>query len=244
MSKHEIMITGAAGRMGRSIGELAPNHAFVVGAAVDRVDGFVQSLDSVNWANIAVCIDFSSPHFLKELLPYLLKHRIPLVSGTTGLSPEMVSHLSDVSKTIPLFYATNMSRGVAVLRRLVQQATELLPEWDIELTEIHHHNKKDAPSGTANTLLDDIATVRSDINKVHGREGLVGARSTDEIGVHSVRAGGVVGEHTLLFAGSEERIEITHKAESRALFAHGALDAARWILTQPAGLYSMVDLIM
>lgn len=225
MNKKQMIVTGAAGRMGRSIIEHASEYDFSISVQVDRSDGF-SPLSKVLFENATLCVDFSSPELLMELLPQLTAHRIPLVSGTTGLTDVQMARLREASKVIPLFYATNMSRGIAVLRHLIQQAASLLPEWDIELTEIHHHHKKDAPSGTAQTLLNDIKTLRSAM-----------------VQVHSQRVGDVVGEHSLLFGGAGERIEITHKADDRALFSKGALRAADWLLTQPAGFYSISDMI-
>lgn len=243
MNKKQMILTGASGRMGKAITERISHTTFSIIASIDKANGSSPLLEKVPFDIATLCVDFSSPELLMELLPYLVMHNIPLVSGTTGLTENQMEKLREASKDIPLFYATNMSRGIAVLRRLIQQATSLLPEWDIELTEIHHHNKKDAPSGTAQTLLNDIKTIRSELVQIHGREGLLGARKVDEIGVHSVRMGDVVGEHSLLFAGAGERIEITHKAHSRDLFSEGAFHAAEWLLTKPAGFYSMDEML-
>jgi 4-hydroxy-tetrahydrodipicolinate reductase len=170
-----------------------------------------------------------------------------IVIGTTGHSPAQMEAIARAAETIPIVLAANFSVGVNTLFWLTRKAAELLGEgFDLEIVETHHRLKKDAPSGTAKRLAQILADARSlnyERNVAHGRQGLVGARPVDEIGMHAIRAGDVVGEHTVVFASNGERLELTHKASSRETFATGAARAAQWIIGKPAGLYSMEDVL-
>ncbi|MDY5184459.1 4-hydroxy-tetrahydrodipicolinate reductase [Helicobacter trogontum] len=190
-----------------------------------------------------VIIDFSSAEATKNLLEHARIHPTPLVIGTTGLQTSHMQLLEQCAKSMPILYATNMSEGVAMLNKLVALLGTQLRNYDIEITEIHHRHKKDAPSGTALTLAKTAATARNlDENVLKfGREGLA-LRNKDEIGVLSLRGGDVVGRHTVGFYADGEYIELTHNATSRATFAKGALHAALWLINQPSGLYSMQDI--
>ena len=171
----------------------------------------------------------------------------PLVIGTTGHTPEEKETLRQIAQKIPIVWTSNYSTGVNTLFWLARKTAEILgPDFDIEIVEMHHRHKKDAPSGTADTLGRILAEVRGKQYEQiarHGRQGLVGERSCDEIGMHSLRGGDVVGDHTVIFASQGERVELTHKASSRETFANGALRAAQWALTQSPGLYSMQDVL-
>ncbi|MFN5805250.1 MAG: 4-hydroxy-tetrahydrodipicolinate reductase, partial [Opitutia bacterium] len=176
------------------------------------------------------------------------KHRKPLVIGTTGHTAEEKAAINAAIKGLPVVWAGNYSVGVTLLNALVRQAARSLADagrWDVEVLEMHHRLKKDAPSGTAETLLKILLEERKLAKEAlkHGRDGLVGERPLGEIGVHAIRGGDVVGDHTVLFAAEGERLELTHKASNREIFARGAVRAARWLKSQPAGLYGMEDVL-
>jgi 4-hydroxy-tetrahydrodipicolinate reductase len=170
-----------------------------------------------------------------------------MVIGTTGHSNEDRSQITGLSSIIPMVLSSNYSTGVNTLFWLTRKATEILgPGFDLEVVEMHHRLKRDAPSGTARTLAEILAEVRKEqLEKVirHGREGIVGERTATEIGMHSIRGGDVVGDHTVIFAGLGERVELTHKASTRETFANGALRAAEWVARQKPGLYDMQDVL-
>ncbi len=171
----------------------------------------------------------------------------PLVVGTTGMTPDQEARCRDAARSIPVVKATNFSIGVTVLLQLVQETAKLLgPSFDIEIIESHHNLKKDAPSGTALSLAQAAAKARGidlEKNARHGRKGLVGERPPTEIGIHAIRAGDIVGQHTVLFGGIGETLELGHRAQSRDTFALGALRAAKWIVGQPPGYYTMRDVL-
>ena len=191
-----------------------------------------------------VIIDFTLPEGTEALLEALLENPKPLVSGTTGLSQHQQNLMIELSKKVPVLYATNMSLGIALLKRLVAMTSEKLRDFDIEIVEMHHRYKKDAPSGTALTLAEFAAKARGlDLDKVRvsGRDGNIGERSKDEIGVFALRGGDIVGRHTVGFYNDGEFIELHHTATSRDTFAKGAIKAAKWLVSQEAGLYSIDD---
>lgn len=193
-----------------------------------------------------VVIDFSTPQATQALLQEVLSNPKPLVIGTTGLDCNQMQLLEQVSKTTPIVYATNTSQGVALLNKLAYLASRILKEGDIEISEIHHRNKKDAPSGTAMTLAQVCAKARGldlESMRVSGRDGNIGARKDNEIGVMSFRGGDIVGRHTVGFYCDGEYLEITHNATNRATFAKGALRASQWVVSQKAGLYNMSDVL-
>jgi 4-hydroxy-tetrahydrodipicolinate reductase len=170
-----------------------------------------------------------------------------MVIGTTGHSSEDRTQLTSLSSQIPMVLSSNFSTGVNMLLWLTRKAAEALgPGFDLEIVEMHHRLKRDAPSGTARTLAEILAEVRKQqLERVarHGRSGIVGERTPTEIGIHSVRGGDVVGDHTVIFANTGERVELTHKASSRETFANGALRAAAWVVRQKPGLYDMLDVL-
>ena len=196
------------------------------------------------FANCDVVIDFTIKDGAINLLNYARTDPKPLVIGTTGLGEDGASLLKLASAAMPILYATNMSLGVAVLNRLAALASKALREFDAEIVEQHHRHKKDAPSGTALTLGERVAAARGLNLKdvlVTGRDGLVGARSKDEIAILAVRGGDVVGRHTVGFYNEGEFIELNHTATSRATFAKGAIKAAIWVAGQQSGLYGIDD---
>ncbi|GAA5133767.1 4-hydroxy-tetrahydrodipicolinate reductase [Prosthecobacter algae] len=242
MSEFKLLVTGCKGRMGQAVISAAEAQGVAVGASMDVGDSLSEALPKCSCT-----IDFSSHHFTKELLAESLRLGKGLVIGTTGHTDEELALIKEASKTIPVVFASNFSVGVNTLFWLTRKAAELLgPDFDLEVVEMHHRMKKDSPSGTARTLVEILAGVRGldyDTDCRHGRFGDVGARTPKEIGVHALRGGDVVGDHTVVFANLGERVELTHKASSRDTFAGGAVRAARWLADKPAGLYDMQDVL-
>jgi len=262
----KIGIFGATGRMGKNLIEavlndacatlhsasVRPSSAFlgmdagtVIGQAVCGIT--LTNYTAIDADSASVFIDFTLPESLEEHLAYCVSHCRPIVIGTTGLSTAQLALLDEAAKTIPIVFAANYSVGVNLLVKLAQQTAEIMGESaDIEIIETHHRYKVDAPSGTALALGEGIAeTTGRDLAKeaVYGREGYTGERDQQTIGFATVRGGDVVGDHTVLFADIGERIELTHKASSRMTFAKGAVKAAHWVVAQPPGLYSMMDVL-
>lgn len=192
-----------------------------------------------------VIIDFSSPNSLNSLLEYGVEKRIPLVIATTGLSEENIECIVEASKIIPIFQSSNTSLGVNTLINLVKKAAVVLEKnFDIEIIEKHHNKKVDAPSGTAYMIANAInGELGNSKEFIYGREGNKGERRKNNIGIHAVRGGTIPGEHTVIFAGEDEVIEIKHTAFSKDIFAAGAIKAARYIINQEKGLYNMDSLI-
>ncbi|MBL7151141.1 MAG: 4-hydroxy-tetrahydrodipicolinate reductase [Candidatus Omnitrophica bacterium] len=233
----KLGIAGVCGKMGRRILELAQkDRDFEVTLALERKGTpmigreigklkISSSLDGLFLADVFV--DFTAPEAADVHLDYVAKYKKALVLGTTALSQAQLKKVEEVSKTVPVVYSVNMSVGVNVLFSLLPQIAQRLgPDYRIEIVEAHHKDKKDAPSGTAKKM----AQLLSDATK-------------REVAVHAVRLGDIVGDHTVIFCGNSERIEIKHQAHSRDLFALGALKAAKWIKGRPAGLYSMQDVL-
>lgn len=249
----KIGIHGASGKMGRMIIECLKNEPDAKLSAAYTIepldfalpDGVVltDKFDEL-FANCDVVIDFTIKDGAINLLNYARTDPKPLVIGTTGLGEDGANLLKLASAAMPILYATNMSLGVAVLNRLAELASKALREFDAEIVEQHHRHKKDAPSGTALTLGERVAAARGLNLKevlVTGRDGLVGARSKDEIAILAVRGGDVVGRHTVGFYNEGEFIELNHTATSRATFAKGAIKAAIWVAGQSSGLYGIDD---
>jgi 4-hydroxy-tetrahydrodipicolinate reductase len=239
----QILITGARGRMGQALIACARNHrGLEIAGQVDQGDDLAGSMSLCD-----VVIDFSSHSATPVIANLCAQHQKALVIGTTGLNDTETFEVRRCAATIPMVWASNYSTGVNTLFWLTQKAAEILgPDFDLEVVEMHHRLKKDAPSGTAKSLAEILAAVRRlQYTKAarHGREGIVGERTGDEIGVHSIRGGDVVGDHTVIFATQGERVELTHKASSRDTFANGALRAAQWIVKQKPGLYDMQDVL-
>lgn len=236
-----IAINGANGRMGRALQDLLQGDArFELVAAVGASSGW----DNVPRADVV--IDFSSPAGFDAALAHCVAHRVALVSGTTGLDAAQRTASDEATRAIPLLHAANFSLGIAVLTRVLREAAAALPDWDLEILEAHHARKVDAPSGTALALGRAAAKTRGqDFGEVAvlSREGQVGARPGGAIGFSAIRAGDIVGEHTAMLATSGERLELSHRATDRTIFARGALIAAAWLAGKPAGAYSMDDAI-
>jgi len=190
-------------------------------------------------------VDFSFHDATQQFASVCAENRTALVIGTTGHSAGEKAQISDLKSQIPIVWASNYSTGVNTLFWLTRKAAEILGAgFDLEIVEMHHRKKTDAPSGTAATLAEILAAVRKEQMVIrHGRHGITGERTDAEIGVHSLRGGDVVGDHTVIFAATGERLELTHKASSRETFARGALRAAQWVIRQKPGLYDMQDVL-
>ena len=227
--------------MGRKICELAEGSELEVVSRVDVADGFDREWSTA----VEGVIDFSFHTAVAPAVEKAAAQGIPYVIGTTGLTPEEQARVDAASKKIPIVQSGNYSLGVNLLLELVRKAATVLgPEYDVEITEMHHRHKKDAPSGTALMLAKAAAAGRGRPNEfVFGRHGDIGERPTGEIAVHALRGGSVVGDHTVMFAGDLERVEITHKAQDRAAFAAGALKALAWAKGRPAGIYTMRNVL-
>jgi 4-hydroxy-tetrahydrodipicolinate reductase len=236
-----ILINGARGRMGQALATTVPALGLSVGAAMNAGDDLAAGL-----ARSDVIIDFSAPHATKAVLELAVAQRKPVVIGTTGHSVEAKRELLALAATIPCVWTGNFSVAVNLLFALTRRAAAVLgSDYDAEVVEMHHRFKKDAPSGTAARLLEIILEERKLTAEAlrHGREGLTGARSPTEVGIHSLRGGDVVGDHTVIFAALGERLELTHKASDRAIYARGAVRAAQWVVAQPPGVYDMQDVL-
>lgn len=238
-----ILITGISGRMGQAVIQAATE----AGVPISSTHDAGQDLDSAV-AKADCIIDFSVHSFTKNLVDSAIKHGTRLVIGTTGHSDEERAFIHEAAKKIPIVYASNYSVGVNTLFWLTRHAARILTQdrFDIEVTEMHHKHKIDAPSGTARRLLEilneETATSYQD-DVAHGRLGNIGPRKPREIGMHTLRGGDVVGDHTVIFSADGERVELTHKASSRLTFAAGAVRAACWLENQPVGLYDMQDVL-
>ena len=239
----KAIITGAKGRMGKALIACAPNHGNLeVVGQVDQGDDL-----AIVIAHGDVVIDFSLHSATPGIADLCAKHKKALVIGTTGHKDAERTQISNLKSQIPIVWSSNYSTGVNTLFWLTRKAAEILGAgYDLEVVEMHHRLKKDAPSGTAESLariLADVRKVQLATEARHGREGIVGERTTQEIGIHSIRGGDVVGDHTVIFAANGERVELTHKASSRDTFANGALRAALWVVKQKPGLYDMQDVL-
>jgi 4-hydroxy-tetrahydrodipicolinate reductase len=236
-----ILINGAKGRMGQAVAAAATEIGVTIGAAVDVGDDIAAGL-----AKCDLVIDFSSHTATRSLLEIAIAQRKPVVLGTTGHSAEEKKHLLALAARVPCVWAGNFSVGVNLLFALTRRAAAVLgSDYDAEVIEMHHRFKKDAPSGTAARLLEIILEERKlDASALrHGREGITGERKPTEVGVHALRGGDVVGDHTVMFAAFGERVELTHKANDRGIFARGALRAAQWVAAQKPGVYDMQDVL-
>jgi 4-hydroxy-tetrahydrodipicolinate reductase len=254
----KIAISGALGRMGRRVAALALEGGHSIVGAVDVSeqgksygtlinDPQVKAKVAAAYSGGAdVLVDFSLPHGFLSRLAECAEHGTAFLSGTTGLEDRHHKALKDAAKKIPVLWAPNFSLGVNLLFALARQAAASLPGYDIEIVEMHHRRKVDAPSGTALGLLRAVCepTGRDPAEVVrHGRQGQTGARTETEIGMHALRGGDIAGDHTLIFAAEGERVELSHKANSRDTFAAGALRAAIWLKGKTPGEYTMAQVL-
>ena len=237
----KILLNGSKGRMGRAITEAAESLDCQIACACDVGDDPSQGIDLCD-----VAIDFSFRDITPEIAALCANHKNPLVIGTTGHTPQQRQEILAHTKEIPIVWAGNYSLGVNLLNYLTAVAARILDDsYDVEIVEMHHRLKKDAPSGTAEKLKQVVMQQRGvgEDSVVYGRHGLVGERPRGEIGVHALRGGSVVGDHTVIFAADGERLELTHKAADRKVFAGGALRAAAWVIGKEPGIYGMEDVL-
>lgn len=249
-----VTVVGGAGRMGGSVAEQ------VFRARDMELAGIVEREDNPNVGaelfgvlvtselrpliiESNVIVEFTSPQGLVDILNQLEGSTVPLISGTTGLSDAELEAIKEEGKNRPVLWSPNMSVGVNLLFKMAGDAAKALPDYDVEIVEMHHRHKKDAPSGTAKKLADIVREVRSISKIIYGREGRIGKRKPDEMAVLSLRCGDVAGEHTVYFATEGERVELTHRASSRLAFAQGTLRAIRFIVHKPKGFYQFADIL-
>lgn len=247
----KILLSGCNGKMGQVITRLSEQYdGLKIAAGYDIADNgknaypVFTDLKSCN-VKVDVIVDFSNPAALEGLMAYAVEKKLPAVVATTGLSPLQKGLLEQCSKKIPVFNSANMSLGINLLVDLVKKAAKILEtNFDIEIIEKHHNQKLDAPSGTALLIADSINSVLDEKQEyIYDRHSRRKKRSKNEIGIHAIRGGTIVGDHTVMFAGSDEVIEISHSATSRDIFGTGALRAARFIYDKKPGMYDMNDLI-
>jgi 4-hydroxy-tetrahydrodipicolinate reductase len=259
----KLALHGASGRMGLAITRLAQSmpEVEIVGAACSSSDPLLGrdlgelagrgSLGVVTSPDVAsallgaeAVIDFSTASAVAQLAALAMRQNVALVCGTSNLDAAAKRALDKASEVVPVLQAGNMSLGVQVLAELVEQALRRLGlGYDVEIVELHHRRKIDAPSGTAERLLQAVKKVRPEARELRGRDGEVGARTKDEVGVFGVRGGDVIGDHTVYLLGDGERIELTHRASNRDLFAHGALRAALFLAGKKPGRYTIADVL-
>ena len=237
-----IGIIGSAGRMGQALVDAIAAAGQTLAGGVDQAGDLAALI-----ATSDVLVDFSSPHALEANLDACVAVGKPIVIGTTGLEERHHYLIDDAARDIAVLQTGNTSLGVTMLAALVRQAaSQLGDDWDIEIVEMHHRDKVDAPSGTALLLCEAAAKGRGiDLksNSERGREGITGARRRGAIGFASLRGGSVAGDHSIIFASDNERLELIHRAESRAIFANGAVKAASWLPLQKAGRYRMEEVL-
>ena len=245
----KILLNGCLGKMGQAV-EACVNERedIIISCGVDIAKGdrtypvytcFVDVQEEPD-----VIVDFSNPLVLDDMLDFALTHKTPVIICTTGFSDAQVEKIKSVSKEIPVFYSGNMSLGINVLIALSRMAAKVLSDsFDIEILEKHHNQKIDAPSGTALMIADAISEEKRGAQYVYDRHAYRRKRERSEIGIHSVRGGTIVGEHEVIFAGHDEVVSIKHQAQSKGVFASGAVNAAVFIKDKPAGMYDMTDLL-
>lgn len=258
MNVRRVLIVGAMGKMGERVRAAVENEpALKIGALLEApgnacVGKIINGLAITDDPKAAIAasdviIDFSLPSVSMQLLELAADSKVASVVGTTGFSTEQLTRIATLAKKIPIVLAPNFSVAVNVLAHLVRQASALLgSDYDAEIMEIHHSAKRDAPSGTALKLGEAVAEGRKQVLRDHAvfaREGEIGARPTDAIGIQTLRGGDVAGEHTVYFFGTGERLELTHRANTRDHFARGAARAAVWLADKKPGLYRMEDVL-
>ncbi|MBR7110964.1 MAG: 4-hydroxy-tetrahydrodipicolinate reductase [Clostridia bacterium] len=247
----KIILVGIGGALGRAIYAISREQKVEIVAGIDAM---ADNLDFPVplYKNILDCkekadaiIDFSRPTSLQSILEYALKTKTPAVLATTGYTQEQQNSVEKASEQIAIFQSSNMSLGVNLLINLAKRATEFLGEdYEIEIIEKHHNRKVDAPSGTALSIAKELNETRNNsLNYVYGRQPESGKRERADIGIHAVRGGNIVGEHDVMFIGGEEIITLSHTAQSRSVFALGAIRASRFIKDKPAGMYNMNDIV-
>ena len=245
----KVLLCGSEGKMGAAVKAAASgSEDIIIAAGVDaRANGAENVFESFSQVEgkYDCIIDFSHPSVTDSMLDYALETKTPVVLCTTGLSNDQLERVKAAGKEIPVFFSANMSLGVNLIVALCKKATEILgDDFDIEIIEKHHNQKVDAPSGTAVMLADAINEAAGDkYEYVYERQSVRKKREKKELGIHSLRGGNIVGEHEVIFAGHDECISIKHSATSKEVFAVGAVNAARFVATQKAGIYSMADML-
>jgi len=243
--KMKVIVNGAAGRMGKEVIAAVENgyRGAVLAFAADRADSGFFPISTYS-GDADVIIDFSHHSVTKELCNYAVMRKLPVVIATTGQTEEELKIIEDAAKKIPIFRSGNMSVGVALLVELARKAASAMPDADIEIMERHHNRKEDAPSGTALMIAEEIQSVRKNAVINQGRSGHA-KRTPEEIGIHSVRAGNIVGVHEVLICTDTQSITLKHEAYSRALFAEGSIAAAEYLCSVggKAGIYNMYDIL-
>ena len=251
MDTMRIAVTGATGQMGTNVIKSARDRDIEIGLAVDREETENRGLNVQSDKNfeellrekqVDVIVDFTVPAGTMRYLEAARKTSTPIVIGTTGFSDEHEEKIESAGEEIPVLRASNFSPSINVMRELVKEAAGKLEDYDIEVTETHHNRKRDAPSGTAKTFLEEIREARGDFEEVHGREGEA-PRSEGEIGVHAKRAGDIKGTHEVLMTGDDEVLTIRHRSESREVFSSGALKAAEWLQNQEPDFYNFSEVL-
>ena len=243
-----IIINGYSGSMGKVLTKCANEDCeieIVCGASKDDLDVPFKTYHKMSEVeeNADVIIDFSHHSTIDDVLGYATKTKTPLVIATTGFNEEELNRIEDASKIIPIFHSSNMSLGVNVLVKLVKEAAKALNGFDIEIIEKHHNKKLDSPSGTAVMIANGVKEVLPDSEFIYGRHGRSDKRNTTEVGIHAIRGGTIVGEHTTIFAGHDEIVEIKHTAQSKDIFAQGSIAAAKFLVKQEPGYYNMNDML-
>ena len=237
-----LILCGHAGRMGRLITKYAGEYGFETVAGIDQRPAAVSfpqfSAPGECTVSADLFMDFSSASLLPQTLTFLNARRIPAVIAVTGCSALQTAAIQETAKQIPLFYSCNFSFGATLLSLFTETAAALMPDFDIEIIEMHHRAKADAPSGTALMLFDAAKRARKEAFPLFGRSGRA-ERNRREIGIHAVRGGTLAGEHSILLTGNRETFTMTHTAQDAEIFARGALDAARYVIEKPPGFYTM-----
>jgi 4-hydroxy-tetrahydrodipicolinate reductase len=246
----KIITTGYDGKMGKILADAIREDetlelACVSARGMSSQEGGLKIYDDMSQITESanVVIDFSHPTNLDNILSYALRTKTPLVVATTGYNEDENNKITEASKVIPVFRSYNMALGVNIMLKLVKEATKLLKGFDIEVVEKHHNRKVDAPSGTAVMIAEGIKEVLSDVEFTYGRHGRDAKRQPNEVGIHAIRGGTIVGEHDAIFAGDSEVLTITHQSESRRIFANGSIAAAKFLVNQKPGLYNMDDML-
>lgn len=246
----KVGVCGAGGRMGQTVVEAVRREPDMqVAVVVDIQEAALVSRDfseAVKAYDLEpvialadVIVDFTNPDGVMRHALLAAKHKKPMITGVTGLSAKQLERLQELAVEIPLVYAPNMSIGVNLLYKLIEQAARVLGDYDFEIVEMHHRHKKDAPSGTAGKMAEILSAFKEGAEIIYGRSGFCGERMKNIIAVHSLRGGEVVGEHRVIFAGPGERLELVHKAETRMTFAAGVIRAIRFIVAKEPGFYGM-----
>ena len=243
-----VIISGYSGSMGKVLTKCANEDSeleIVCGASKDDLDVPFKTYQKMSEVEelADVIIDFSHHSTIDDTLSYAIKTKTPIVIATTGFNDEELTKIKKASNIIPIFHSSNMSLGVNVLVKLVKEAAKSLNGFDIEIIEKHHNKKLDAPSGTAVMIANGVKEVLPDSEYIYGRHGRSDKRSSNEIGIHAIRGGTIVGEHTTIFAGHDEVVEIKHSAQSKDIFAKGAIAAAKFLVKQEAGYYNMNNML-